>query len=137
MCSPGKTVSLCLASFCTPRPNLFVSNSLWPARLLCPWEFPGNNTGGGFPFLSPGDLSDPVIEPTSPALVGRLPLRYQGSPYIYSSGSYRVTALPWVPMCVKLCVPSRSGVSVSPSLVELLHSSPTGLQSRGSGGSSS
>ena len=33
-----------------------VSNSLWhhglyPRRLLCPWDFPGKNTGVGFPFL--------------------------------------------------------------------------------------
>ena len=24
---------------------------LWPARLLCPWDFPANNTGVGCPFL--------------------------------------------------------------------------------------
>ena len=30
-----------------------VSNSLWPplARLLCPWDFPGKNTGVGCHFL--------------------------------------------------------------------------------------
>ena len=33
-----------------------VSNSLqphgpWPARLLCPWDSPGKNTGVGCPFL--------------------------------------------------------------------------------------
>ena len=36
-----------------------VSNSLWhhelqPARLLCPWNFPGKNTGVGFHFLLQG-----------------------------------------------------------------------------------
>ena len=30
------------------------------------WNFPGKNTG--LPFLSPGDLPDPGIEPESPAL---------------------------------------------------------------------
>ena len=32
---------------------------------------------GGLPFLSPGDLSDPGMEPVSPTLqVGSLPLSY-------------------------------------------------------------
>ena len=43
-----------------PYTSLFsrsvVSDSLWPhglcsARLLCPWDSPGKNTGGGFHFL--------------------------------------------------------------------------------------
>ena len=38
-------------------------------------------------------------------------------------------ALPWDPVHVKVCVRLlRMGVSVSPSPVELLHTSPTGLQ---------
>ena len=28
--------------------------SLWPARLLCPWDFPGKNTGVGCHFLLQG-----------------------------------------------------------------------------------
>ena len=48
-----------------------MSNSLRPhglksTRLLYPWKFPGKNTGLSFP--SPGDLPNPWIEPTSPAL---------------------------------------------------------------------
>ena len=36
----------------------------------------------GLPFPSPGDLSDPGIKPTSPALqVDSLPLSHWGSPY--------------------------------------------------------
>ena len=42
-----------------------------PAKLLCPWDFSGKNTGAGLPFPSPGDLPNPRIEPTSPALTGR------------------------------------------------------------------
>jgi len=38
--------------------------------LLCSWDFPDKNTGVGFPFPSPGDLPDPGIELTSPALAG-------------------------------------------------------------------
>ena len=38
-------------------------------------------------------------------------------------------ALPWDPVHMKvLCVPFKNGVSVFPSPVELLHTSPTGLQ---------
>ena len=44
-----------------------------PARLLCPWNSPGKNTGVGLPFPSLGDLPDLGIEPkslASPALAG-------------------------------------------------------------------
>ena len=51
-----------------------VSNSLQPhglpATLVCPWDFPGKNTGVGCCFLLQGNLSDPGIEPASPALTG-------------------------------------------------------------------
>ena len=55
-----------------------VSNSLrphglYPARLLCPWNFPGKNAGLGYHFPFPGNLPDPGIEsesPVSPALAG-------------------------------------------------------------------
>ena len=64
---------------------------LQPARLLCPWDFPGKNlewvaisfSRGSF---RPGDLSDPGIKPISlvvPELVGRsLPLEPPGKPPI-------------------------------------------------------
>jgi len=38
--------------------------------LLCPWDFPGKNTGRGC-LPSPGDLPHPGIETVSPALAGR------------------------------------------------------------------
>ena len=41
------------------------------ARLLCPWDFPGKNTGVGSHFLLQGNLPDPGIELMSPALAGR------------------------------------------------------------------
>ena len=34
-------------------------HGLQPARLLCPWNSPGNNTGVGCHFFSPGNLPDP------------------------------------------------------------------------------
>ena len=44
-------------------------------RLLCPWDFPGKNTGVGcHSFPSPGVLSHPGVKLGSPALqVGSLP----------------------------------------------------------------
>ena len=50
-----------------------VTDSLWPhglqpSRLLCPWNFPGKNTGVGKPFPTPGDLPNPGIQLGSHAL---------------------------------------------------------------------
>ena len=48
--------------------------TLWtiqPARLLCPQNSSGQNTGNGLLFPTPGDLPDPWIEPASCALAGR------------------------------------------------------------------
>ena len=36
--------------------------------LLCPWDFSRQEYWNELPFPSPGDLPDPGIEPTSPAL---------------------------------------------------------------------
>ena len=46
-------------------PTLLQPHGLWPAGILCPWDFPGKNTRVGCHFLSPGDLPDPGIEPMS------------------------------------------------------------------------
>ena len=48
-----------------------MSDSLWshglqPARLLCPWDSPGKNTGVGCHFLLQGDLRNPGMGPMSP-----------------------------------------------------------------------
>jgi len=40
------------------------------ARLLCPWDFPGKNTGMACHFLLLGNLLDPGIELMSLALPG-------------------------------------------------------------------
>ena len=45
-----------------------MSNSLQPHGLYSPWNSPGQNTGVGEPFPSPGDLPNPGIKPCSPAL---------------------------------------------------------------------
>ena len=38
-------------------------HGLEPTRLLPPWDSPGNSTGVGCQFPSPGDLPDPGIDP--------------------------------------------------------------------------
>ena len=46
-----------------------MGSSLLGSSVHC--MFPRKNTGVGLPFLSPGDLPDPEIEPASLALVSR------------------------------------------------------------------
>ena len=51
--------------------DAFRPHGLYPARLLCPWNSPGRNTGVFneiLPFPSPEDVPDPGIKPRSPAL---------------------------------------------------------------------
>ena len=43
-----------------------------PARLLCPWDFPGKNTGVGCHALLQGNLPNSGIKTTSTALAGGL-----------------------------------------------------------------
>ena len=43
-------------------------HGLQPAKLLCPWSSPGQNTGVGSCSLLHGNLPNPVIEPRSPTL---------------------------------------------------------------------
>ena len=52
-------------------------HGLQPARLLCPWDFPGENTGMGCHFLLQGIF----LTQKSPALqADSLPLSNQGNP---------------------------------------------------------
>ena len=44
---------------------LLVACTLWPTRLLCPWDS-RQEYRSGLPFPSPGDFPDPGIEPLSP-----------------------------------------------------------------------
>ena len=69
---------------------IMAPSRLWPARLLCPWDFSGKNTGVGLPFSPPGDLPNPRIKlesPVSPALAGKFlatepPGKPRGSIYL-------------------------------------------------------
>ena len=62
LCDPIATVSSVRG---TLQPH-----GLWPARLLCPWNFPGKNPGTSCHFLLLGILYA-GIEPGSPASAGR------------------------------------------------------------------
>ena len=74
-------------------------HGLWPARLLCPWNSPGKNTGVGGHSLLQGDLPNPGIDPRSPALqADSLPSEPPGKPRKY----------PYVKvaqLCLTLCDP--------------------------------
>ena len=49
--------------------------------LYSPWNSPGQNTGVGSLFPSPGDLPNPGMEPRSPTLqADSLPAEPQGKP---------------------------------------------------------
>ena len=65
-----------------------LSESLWlhglqPIRLLCPWDFPGKNTGVGCCFLLQGIF---LTQGSNPCLLhwqtGSLPLSHQGTPIV-------------------------------------------------------
>ena len=56
-----------------------MSDSLRPHGLYSPWNSPGQNTGVGSLFPSPGDLLNPGIKPRSPILqADSLPAEPQG-----------------------------------------------------------
>ena len=53
--------------------NSLQPHGLTPTRFLCPWNFPGKNTGVGCHFLLQGNLPHPGTESkflASPALAG-------------------------------------------------------------------
>ena len=64
-------------------PDALRAHGLQHARLLCPWNSSGKNTGVSCHSL-PGDLSSPGIESRSPGLqVDSLPSEPPGRPYMY------------------------------------------------------
>ena len=44
-------VFVCVCVSCSVVSNSLQPHGLWPTRLLCPWDFPGKNTGVGCHFL--------------------------------------------------------------------------------------
>ena len=50
--TPNRSVCVCMcAHICSVMSGSFQPHGLYPARLLCPWNLPGNNTGAGCHFL--------------------------------------------------------------------------------------
>ena len=63
----GRSILLIAHAHVLSRAPLCATPWTQPARLLCPWDSPGWNTGVGLPCPPAGDLPDPGIEPVSPA----------------------------------------------------------------------
>ena len=51
--------SFCHLKVCPSVSCSVVSDSVWPTRLLRPWDSPGKNTGVGLSFPPPGESSQP------------------------------------------------------------------------------
>ena len=68
----GEDICTLLFSSCFGFVQLFVTS--WTVTFQAPLStgFSRQEHWSGLPFLSPGDLPDPGIEPTFPALAGRL-----------------------------------------------------------------
>ena len=67
------------------RPTLLEPHGLWPARLPCPWDFPGKNTEVWYHFLLQGIFLTQGSNPSVLCLLhwqaGSLPLKHLGRPY--------------------------------------------------------
>ena len=80
--------------------NSVQPHRLQPTRLLCPWDFPGKDTGGGLPFPSPEDLPNPGIKPGSPALqADSYWLSYKGSPCLTGTAAGLLSRFGRVRLC--------------------------------------
>ena len=113
---------------------------LEPTKLLCPWDFPGKNTGA---ISSPGDLPHLGIEPGSPALQAYSLLSAPGSPALQAYSLLSAPrGSPFIPFnsmshfavphqrqlfrcalcasfCLCVCLPSVCSTSVSTTHVAL------------------
>ena len=67
----SKNGKLCVCACSCVR--LLRLHGLWPARLLCPWDFPGKSTAVCCHFLLQGDLPNLVIKSASLNFMGILP----------------------------------------------------------------
>ena len=80
-------------------PTHLQPHGLLPARLLCPWDFPGKDLRVGWPFLPPEALSDPGIWSNACLLrllqrqADSLPLSHLGSPTGNHINSYIIIFL--------------------------------------------
>ena len=80
---------VCMSAQSVSMSSSLPPSVLQPARLLCPWDFSGKNTGVRCHFSFPGNLPDPGIEPLSPTLqADSLPAecRFAYSGYFHING---------------------------------------------------
>ena len=66
---PG-SVCVCVRMCACTQSCLTLCDPVEPARLICPWDSSGKNTGVVCHFLLQRIFPDPGIEPMSPALAG-------------------------------------------------------------------
>ena len=59
--SPTSSESVCESVSCSVVSDSLQPQELWLTRLLCLWDSPGKNTGGGSHFLLQGNLPDPSL----------------------------------------------------------------------------
>ena len=81
-----KTVCVCVFMHtCSVVSDFLLPHGLQPARLLCPWDFPGKNTGVGCHCLLQGIFPTQGLNPHLLHLLhwqaDSLPLSRQGSPF--------------------------------------------------------
>ena len=77
---------------CSVVSNSLQPHGLQPTGLLCPWNSPGKNTGGGCHFLRQGIFLTQGLNPHLLSLlhwqVGSLPLAPPGKPGIQCTANY-------------------------------------------------
>ena len=86
-----------------------------PTRFLCPWDFPGKNTGLGYHFLLQGIFLNQGLNPQSSTLAGRF---FTTEPP--GKLSLLFSSVQWL-SCVRLCDPmnhSTPGLPVHHQLPE-------------------
>ena len=98
-------------SQCSVVSNSLQPHGLSPARLLCPWNFPGKNTSVGCHFLLQGvfptqGLNTPLLC-LLPRQTGSLPLSHPGSIFIVTT--LYVIWLNYI-MKIKLNILKNSGI---------------------------
>ena len=62
------SISACMCDSCSVVFDSFQLHGLQSARFICPWNYPGKNTGAVAIFYS-GDLPDPAIGPKDQTIV--------------------------------------------------------------------
>ena len=100
-----------------------------PARLLCPWNFPGKNTGVGCHFLLQGIFPTQGSNPNLLCLlhwqVDSFPLSHLGSPFPRTENSLNCPRTSLVVQWLRICLPIQGTwvkflVQEDPHVVEQL-----------------